>query len=48
MSELKALIRLQEYDTRLARLEAEASRLPKRIEAIQASRKDPELEKLLA
>ena len=37
MSELKALIRLQEYDTRLARLEAEASRLPKRIEAIQAS-----------
>ena len=37
MSELKALIQLQEHDSRLARLEAEASRLPKRIEAIHAS-----------
>lgn len=37
MSELQALIRLQEHDTRLGRLEAEASRLPKRIEAIQTS-----------
>ncbi len=36
-SELKALIQLQEHDSRLARLEAEASRLPKRIEAIRAS-----------
>ena len=36
-SELQALIHLQEYDSRLGRLEAEASRLPKRIEAIQAS-----------
>jgi uncharacterized protein len=36
-SELQALIHLQEYDTRIAGLEAEASRLPKRIEAIQAS-----------
>jgi predicted nucleic acid-binding Zn-ribbon protein len=34
---LKALVQLQEYDSRLARLEAEASRLPKRIEAIRAS-----------
>ena len=37
MSELKALIQLQEHDSRLARLEAEAARLPKRIEAIHAS-----------
>jgi len=37
VSELKALIQLQEHDSRLARLEAEAGRLPKRIEAIQAS-----------
>ena len=37
VSELKALIQLQEHDSRLARLEAEASRLPKRIEAIHAS-----------
>jgi predicted nucleic acid-binding Zn-ribbon protein len=36
-SELQALIHLQEHDSRLGRLEAEASRLPKRIEAIQAS-----------
>jgi len=36
-SELQALIHLQEYDTRIAALEAEASRLPKRIEAIQTS-----------
>jgi hypothetical protein len=31
LSELKALIQLQEHDSRLAMLEAEASRLPKRI-----------------
>ena len=37
MSELKALIQLQEHDSRLARLETEASRLPKRIEAIRTS-----------
>jgi predicted nucleic acid-binding Zn-ribbon protein len=36
-SELQALIHLQEHDSRLSRLEVEASRLPKRIEAIQAS-----------
>jgi uncharacterized protein len=36
-SELQALIALQEHDSRLARLEAEASRLPQRIEAIRAS-----------
>ena len=36
-SELQSLIHLQEYDTRIAALEAEASRLPKRIEAIQTS-----------
>ena len=37
LSELKALIQLQEHDSRLARLEAEAARLPKRIEAIRTS-----------
>ncbi len=37
MSELQTLIQLQEYDTRIAGLEAEVARLPKRIEAIQAS-----------
>jgi predicted nucleic acid-binding Zn-ribbon protein len=36
-SELQSLIHLQEYDSRLGKLEAEASRLPKRIEALQAS-----------
>lgn len=36
-SELQALIHLQEYDSRLSRLEVEERRLPKRIEAIQAS-----------
>jgi len=36
-AELQALIHLQEYDTRIAALEAEAGRLPKRLEAIQAS-----------
>lgn len=36
-SELQALIHLQEYDSRIAALEAEAGRLPKRLEAIQAS-----------
>jgi predicted nucleic acid-binding Zn-ribbon protein len=34
---LKALIQLQECDSRLGRLEAEAGRLPKRIEAIRSS-----------
>jgi predicted nucleic acid-binding Zn-ribbon protein len=37
VSELQALIHLQEYDSRIAGLEAAAGRLPKRIEAIQAS-----------
>ena len=37
MSELKALIQLQEHDSRLARLEAEAGRLPKRIEDIRVA-----------
>ena len=36
-SELQALIHLQEYDSKIAGLEAEANRLPKRIEAIHAS-----------
>ena len=36
-SELQALIQLQEFDTQIAALEAEAGRLPKRLEAIQAS-----------
>jgi hypothetical protein len=36
-SDLQTLIHLQEYDTRIAGLEAEANRLPKRIEAIQKS-----------
>jgi uncharacterized protein len=36
-SELDTLIHLQEYDSRLAKLEAEAARLPKRIEAIRTS-----------
>ena len=36
-SEVQALVHLQEYDTRIAGLEGEASRLPKRIEAIQTS-----------
>lgn len=37
MSELQTLIHLQEYDTRIAALEGEAARLPKEIEALQAS-----------
>ncbi len=37
MSELKTLIHLQELDTRIAGLDAEASRLPKEIEALQTS-----------
>ena len=36
-SELQSLIHLQEYDTRIAGLEAESSRLPRRLEAIQTS-----------
>jgi predicted nucleic acid-binding Zn-ribbon protein len=35
--ELQTLIELQEYDSNIAKLEAEAARLPKQIEAIQAS-----------
>ncbi len=37
MSEIQTLIHLQEYDTRIAALETEAARLPRQIEAIQAS-----------
>ncbi len=37
MAELETLIHLQEYDTKIAALEAEAARLPKQIEAIQTS-----------
>jgi uncharacterized protein len=37
MSELQTLIHLQEYDSRIAGLEAEAARLPKQIEALQAA-----------
>lgn len=37
MAELQTLIHLQEYDTKIAALEAEAARLPKQIEAIQTS-----------
>ena len=33
--ELQTLIDLQDYDSRIARLEAEAARLPKQIEALQ-------------
>ena len=36
-SELQSLIHLQEYDSRIASLEAETNRLPKRIEALQTS-----------
>ena len=36
-TELQTLIELQGYDSRIATLEAEASRLPKQIEALQAS-----------
>jgi predicted nucleic acid-binding Zn-ribbon protein len=38
--ELQTLIELQEYDTRIAKLDAEAARLPKQIEAIQQALKD--------
>jgi uncharacterized protein len=37
VAELQALIKLQEHDSQLAKLEAEAARLPRRIEAINAS-----------
>lgn len=37
MSELQTLIHLQEYDTRIAGLEAEVARLPRQIEAVQAA-----------
>ena len=37
LRQLQTLIDLQGYDTRIAALEAEAARLPKQIEAIQAS-----------
>ncbi len=36
MSELKTLVHLQEFDTKIAGLETEAARLPKQIEAIHA------------
>ena len=36
-SQLQTLIELQGYDARIAALDAEATRLPKQIEAIQAS-----------
>ena len=36
-SELQTLVELQGYDSRIATLDAEAARLPKQIEAIQAS-----------
>jgi len=39
-SQLLTLIDLQSFDTRLAALEAEASRLPKQIESIQAALAD--------
>ena len=39
-SQLLTLIDLQSFDTRLAALEAEAARLPKQIEAIQAALAD--------
>lgn len=37
MAELATLVHLQEYDTRIAGLEAEAARLPKEIAAFQAA-----------
>ena len=37
MSELQTLVHLQQFDTKIAGLEAEAMRLPKQIEAIQAA-----------
>jgi predicted nucleic acid-binding Zn-ribbon protein len=37
VSELETLIQVQDHDTRIARLEAEAARLPRQLEAIQAS-----------
>ena len=36
-SELHTLVELQGYDSRIATFDAEAARLPKQIEAIQAS-----------
>jgi len=36
-TELETLIHLQEYDTRIAALDAEAARLPRQIEAIQSA-----------
>jgi len=37
VSELKTLVHLQEFDTKIAALEADAARLPKQIEAIHVS-----------
>lgn len=37
MTELKTLVQLQEFDTRIAALEAEAARLPREIAALQAA-----------
>jgi predicted nucleic acid-binding Zn-ribbon protein len=38
--ELQTLIELQEYDSRIAKLDAEAARLPKQIEALQQALRD--------
>ena len=38
--ELQTLIELQEHDSRIAKLDAEAARLPKQIDAIQQALKD--------
>ncbi|HET9492222.1 MAG TPA: C4-type zinc ribbon domain-containing protein [Methylomirabilota bacterium] len=37
MSELQTLVRLQDYDTRIASLESEAARLPREIQALQSA-----------
>jgi uncharacterized protein len=37
ISELQTLVELQDFDSRIARLEAEAARLPKQMEAIRAA-----------
>ena len=35
--DLQTLVELQDFDVRIARLEADAARLPKQLEAIQAA-----------
>jgi predicted nucleic acid-binding Zn-ribbon protein len=37
VSELQTLVRLQDYDTRIAALESEAARLPREIQALQTT-----------